>query len=78
MHNGVTRGAIVQLSNGNLIERPIQKLFPLELSSGAEGASSSAQNKELPDRPKRKAAIVARESIRILHQLDEEDDDPSD
>ena len=76
--DGVTRGAIVQLSNGNLIERPIQKLFPLELSSGAEGASSPAQNEELPDRPKRKAAIVARESIRILDQLDEEDDDPND
>ena len=74
--DGVNRGAIVQLSNGNLIERPIKTLFPLELSSGAEEATPLANDEELTERPKRKAAVVARESIRIIDQLDEEDDNP--
>ena len=61
--DSIHRGAIVQLSNGNLIERPIQNLFPLELSTGAEESTPLANEEELTERPKRKAAVVMRESI---------------
>ena len=74
--DSIHRGAIVQLSNGNLIERLIQKLFPLELSTGAEESTPLANEEELTERPKRKAAVVMRESSHIIDQLDEEDDNP--
>ena len=73
--DNVARGAVVVLANGNRIERPIQKLYPLEVSQD-----------ELKDKPeiieiikepeltrlKRKAAVIAKERIDIIDQLENE------
>eukprot|EP00795_Rhopilema_esculentum_P016013 gene16013-7349_t len=74
----VTRGARIQLANGNFIERPIQKLFPLELSSEPKEACATNENTTMSEdkqrKTKRKAAVIAQESIRIIDQLEEDNE----
>eukprot|EP00795_Rhopilema_esculentum_P007709 gene7709-13536_t len=74
----VTRGARIQLANGNFIERPIQKLFPLELSSEPKEACATnektTRSEDKQEKTKRKAAVIAQESIRIIDQLEEDNE----
>ena len=75
-HDGVSRGARVKLANGNFIERPLQKLYPLEIQDKVSKSEIelSHQPNSIPvntlSRPTRKAATVATESIKIINQLE--------
>ena len=42
--DNVIRGARVQLADGNFIDRPLQKLFPLELFQGADESETEASH----------------------------------
>ena len=69
---GVIRGAKILLANGNIIERPVQKLFPLELSEINEDNESKIVREKLivepgERRPTREAATLAR--VKIVDQL---------
>lgn len=66
------RGAVVILANGNRIERPIQKLYPLEVSQ--EELKDKPEIIKEPEqiRPKRLAAVIAKERIDIIDQLENE------
>ncbi len=67
------RGAKVRLANRNCIERPVQKLYPLEITqTEMKPEQRNVKEKELPSqtRPRRKAAELARVRIQI-DQLDE-------
>ena len=73
--DNVARGAVVVLANGNRIERPIQKLYPLEVSQ--EELKDKPEITEVikePEvtRPKRQAAVIAKERINIIDQLENE------
>ena len=72
----VTLGARIQLANGNFIERPIQKLFPLELSSEPQEACATNENmirsEDKQRKTKRKAAVIAQESIQTIDQFEED------
>ncbi len=74
--DNVARGARVRLANGNRIERPLQKLFPLELAettSELELTNPLDSSNEIETRrPTRKAATVAAERIKIIDQLENE------
>ena len=67
----VIRGARVRLANGNFIDRPIQKLYPIEVNQ--RGTLTEVKDKchKTDERPKRKAAIIATERIDIIDQLDD-------
>ena len=68
---GVPRGAQVRTSNGNIIQRPLQKLFPLELADLEIGneINTAKEDTQTPvqQRSKRNAAMVAR--VRMIDQL---------
>ena len=74
--DNVARGARVRLANGNRIERPLQKLFPLELAettSEIELTNPLDSSNEIETRRlTRKAATVAAERIKIIDQLENE------
>ena len=73
--DNVIRGARVRLANGNFIDRPLQKLFPLELHRGAdENETEDSQQVPSQEKPRRKAAELARERIELIDQLEEESD----
>ena len=75
--NNVTRGAKLLLANGNRIERPIQKLYPLEVSKGnleiADHNVPDQDHDTPPGRPKRAAAVVAEETMKISDQLENDE-----
>eukprot|EP00795_Rhopilema_esculentum_P011044 gene11044-19895_t len=64
------RGANIQLSNGNVIARPLQKLFPLEVtcSEPLVPLQSHDMNNSLRTRPLRTAAVVGAEKRRLIDQ----------
>ena len=73
--DNVIRGAKIRLANGNCIERPIQKLYPLEINQRRVDEADNIQEAEMPaedGRPQRKAAIVARERMDIIDQLEKD------
>ena len=65
--DGVTRGARLRAGKSYL-ERPIQHLYPLELSCDKAAEAPTAQlNAEAPVfRPTRDAAVAARERIQSI------------
>ena len=75
--DNVTRGAKLLLANGNRIERPIQKLYPLEVSKGnleiADHNVPDQDHDTPPGRPKRAAAVVAEETMKIIDQLENDE-----
>ena len=73
--DNVIRGARVRLANGNFIGRPLQKLFTLELFQGAdENETEASYQVPTQEKPRRKAAELARERIELIDQLEEESD----
>ena len=65
----------MRLANGNFIDRPLQKLFPLELHRGAdENETEDSHQVPSQEKPRRKAAELARERIELIDQLEEESD----
>ena len=73
--DNVIRGARVRLANGNFIDRPLQKLFPLELHRGAdENETEDSHQVPSQEKPRRKAAELARERIELIDKLEEEID----
>ena len=75
-HDGIVRGAQLILSNGNKIERPVQKLYPLELvkeiSTGKQRNANTRVEEPDRTRPKRHAAIMADERFKLIDQLENE------
>ena len=74
--DNVIRGARIRLANGNCIDRPIQKLYPLEINQRRiDEEAENSQDTEMPaeeGRPQRKAAIIARERMDIIDQLEKD------
>ena len=72
--DNVIRGAVIVLANKQWIERPVKKLYPLEVSANELQPTlkdPSIDKSELKsDRPKRVAAVIANESINIIDQLE--------
>ena len=73
--DNVVRGARVRLAIRNFIDRPLQKLFPLELFQGAVDNETEASH-QIPaqEKTRRKAAELARETIHLIDQLEAESD----
>ena len=71
--DSVIRGAKIRLANGNCIDRPIQKLYPLEINKRRiDEEADNSQDAEMPEeegRPQRRAAIIARERMDFIDQL---------
>ena len=74
--DNVIRGAKIRLANGNYIERRIQKLYPLEINQRRiDEETDNIQEAEMPakeGRPQRKVAIIARERMDIIDQLEKD------
>ena len=72
--DNVIRGAKIVLANKQWIERPVEKLYPLEVSANELQPTlkdPSIDKSELKcDRPKRAAAVIASECINIIDQLE--------
>ena len=72
--DNVIRGAKIVLANKQWIERPVEKLYPLEVSANKLQPTlkdPSIDKSELKsDRPKRAAAVIASERINIIDQLE--------
>ncbi len=69
----VTRGARLLLGNRQTIERPLQKLYPLEIKSEVQlkqDKSKKARDRKVDERPKRTAAVIA--NMKIIDQFDSE------
>ena len=68
------RGARVKMANGNIIERPVQRLYPLEMSDSNTVTESKQEagidQEDTQKRPQRKAARIANERIQIIDQLE--------
>ena len=73
----VTRGAKLLLANGHRIERSIQNLYPLEVSKEnleiADHNASDQDHDTPPGTPKRAAAVVAEETMKIIDQLENDE-----
>lgn len=72
--DNVARGARVRLANGNVIERPLQKLYPLEISNNEIISETESDQEDesagISTRPRRKAATIAAERIQIIDHLE--------
>ena len=72
--DNVIRGAKIVLANKQWIERPVEKLYPLEVSANELQPTlkdPSIDKSELKsDRPKRAAAVIASERINIIDKLE--------
>ena len=69
----VTTGARLLLGNRQTIERPLQKLYPLEIKSEVQlkqDKSKKARDRKIDERPKRTAAVIA--NMKIIDQFDSE------
>ena len=69
----VTTGARLLLGNRQTIERPLQKLYPLEIKSEVQlkqDKSKKARDRKVDERPKRTAAVIA--NMKIIDQFDYE------
>jgi len=69
-----TRGAVIDIVTGKgrlmEIERPVQKLYPLEINCNYEEEKSKDGRIATLDRPRRRAAIDADWRRRVLDQMD--------
>ena len=67
------RGARVRIANGNIIKRPLQKLYPFEISEYRRDAETKPEGEIIHEgykkRPQRQAARIAKESINDIDQL---------
>ena len=71
--DGEVRVAKVRSKKSHL-ERAVQQLYPLELSCDVEPPAKAVMNPEAPTfRPKRAAAVVARQRIREVTENDREE-----
>ena len=68
---GVVRGAKVRTPK-SVIERPVQHLYPLELSCVMRAAPAALNPTLAAFRPQRNAAVAARARIQELEQMDDE------
>ena len=68
------RGARLLQASGTTNDRPIQKLYPLEVQSENRVADSAttSEDKEKQVRPKRKAAAIAEESFKVIDKFENE------
>ena len=57
----VIRGARIRLANGNFINGPIQKFYPIEVNQRRILAEVKDEGHKTDERPKRKAAMIAKE-----------------
>ena len=72
--DNVVRGARLLQATGTTIDRPIQKVYPLEVQSetSVTDSDTTSRVKEKQIRPKRKAAAIAEESLKIIDQFESE------
>ena len=74
--NQIIRGARLLQGNRKKIERPIQKMYPLEVKLNQispDQENSPELTEETPIRPKHTAAIVAKESFKVIDLFENED-----
>ena len=71
----IVRGARVLLANGQTIERPVQKLYPLEVKASTTENLKVHNTDTEQQRTPRAAATIARESIKVIDQLENEEID---
>ena len=69
--DGVVRGAKLRTPK-SVIERPVQHLYPLELSCDMRAAPAPLNTTVAAFRPQRNAAVAARARIQELAQMDDE------
>lgn len=69
-NDNVPRGAKILQGNGRTIERPLQKIVPLEIMSNSE--DNAKKSAEIPSadsvRPRRTAAVIADERRKLIDQ----------
>ena len=77
--DNIVRGATLKLANRNIIQRPIQKLYPFEvncdMSQVVSGPRSSKEMDEepIPTQSRRRAANLAKERLTIIDQLEKDE-----
>ena len=71
----IVRGARVLLAIGQTIERPMQKLYPLEVKASTTENLKEHNTDTEQQRTPRVAATIARESIKIVDKLENEEID---
>ena len=72
--DNVVRGATLQLANRNIIQRPIQKLYPFEVGSDISPVVNGPRDEEpIPARSRRKAAALVKERLTIIDQLEKDE-----
>jgi len=69
--DGVVRGAKLRTPK-SVIERPVQHLYPLELTCDMTVAPAALNPTVKALRPRRNAAVAARARIQELAQMDDE------
>ncbi|KXJ24267.1 uncharacterized protein LOC110248629 [Exaiptasia diaphana] len=76
---GIVRAVTLKTANGNLLSRPIEKLYPIEVSSDniepntpPSGIDTGKDTEKEETRPTRAAARKAAERIKALSGLDED------
>ena len=65
--DGVVRAVRIKCSNGNVLQRPIQHIYPLEIRDDHETIplNKVADLNVLPGRSQRTAAVDARQKIQL-------------
>ena len=77
--DNVVQGATLQLANQNIIQRPIQKLYPFEVNCDmfqiVNGPKDSKKMDEepIPTRAHRRAAALAKKRLTIIDQLEKDE-----
>ena len=66
------RGVRIRLGNGHLIDRPIQKVFPLELTTPTPQEPVIMDKELITERPVRAAKTIAKERLEIIDQLEDD------
>ena len=67
----VIRGVRLRLANGQRIERPLQKVFPLEVYSDNAPRKQETSTDDLQPRQERRAARIANKRIQIINNIDQ-------
>ena len=73
----VVRGAKLLLGNGQQLERPLQKLYPLETQIDHEQRNEVIKENDIKvttPRTKRAAAAVAEQSFKLIDQFENEEE----
>ena len=68
------RGVSLRLANGSVIERPLQRVYPMEITTEEIESQPHAEENKIAeiDRPKRIAKTVCKERLAIIDQLENE------